>query len=202
MKAKVDCLKFSKIIVSAIVLLITSSCGLKNVKKKKRPPEPTEAIQEERGPKRPSWVDNPQESCISVREICTVGEGHSKLSPEHDALKNLAQYFKTNVSSTTRSSKEMEQKTQGDTIIEGRVQKDVSQSVKASTQDVLLRGIEFKRRYDDQEESVYVFASLHRRRVANLLRDEIKIVDDKLRTYYKRKKRSYFRSMLTLYRTR
>jgi hypothetical protein len=93
------------------------------------------------------------------------------------------------------------QESGSNSAVTGTVSQEVDEAIEAVTNNIMVKGVEIKYRYDG-DSTVFVLASLHKKNAANLIASEIKNLEEKLQVFVKSKKRAQFRTALKTYQTR
>lgn len=177
--------------LSIILILAILSCSTK--KRYKR------SMLDEKG--RPKWITEPMSFCKEQVDLCIVGEGAGKLTAESNAQKNFAQFFENKITAKTVTSTDAFNQRDGDAIISGEMTESINQEIEEVTEDLILKGVEFRERFDD-DGRVYVLMALNKRKAAEGLRGEIRNYDDKMKALFERKKRAFVRKLMKNFEAR
>jgi hypothetical protein len=118
---------------------------------------------------KPSWVNNTQEGCMKMSELCAVGMGTSRDDAKRNAKIEIAKIFSTNISSTFTSS----------LAGSGQSNEEIQEDIKEETSSV-LEGVQVNKVYE-QEDAFYVLAVLEKRPAAESMKLKINDLDSEIK---------------------
>lgn len=119
--------------------------------------------------KKPEWISNPSKKCKKT-ELCSVGSGINREAANADAQLQLARIFDNKISGS------FSQKVSSDN---SKVSDYSSEEITQST-DMILKGVTVLESFDDGE-SVYLLASLNKSKTASMIKNDIDVLDQKIK---------------------
>ena len=119
--------------------------------------------------KRPEWVNNPSKKCKKT-DICSVGSGINREAANADAQLQLARIFDNKIAGS------FSQKISSDN---SHVSETSSEEITQNT-EVILKGVTVIETFDDGE-SVYLLASLNKSKSASMIKNDIEVLDQKIK---------------------
>jgi len=122
---------------------------------------------------KPSWINNAQEGCKKLSELCTVGMGASREEAQRSAKIEMAKIFSTNISSSFTSSL---------AAGSGRTSEEIQEEIKEDTQKV-LEGVQITKVHEVPE-AFYVLATLDKRVTTEGLKIKITDLDNEIKTVF------------------
>lgn len=143
--------------------------------------------------KLPVWVYSVYDHCAESSELCASGEGPNSYASDAEAKSNLASIFKVQITSNFKSSI-----TEQNTVhqLEKKVLSQATQELQSSVDEV-LESVEIKQRFK-QENVFYSLAKLDKNVAINILTKRMKRIDEKLKAYWNKQKKTLARKMLKL----
>ena len=143
--------------------------------------------------KLPVWVYSVYDFCTESSELCASGEGPNAYASDAEAKSNLASIFKVHITSNFKTSL-----TEQNTVhqLEKKVLSQATQELQSSVDEV-LESVEVKQRFK-QDNVFYSLATLDKDIAINILTKRMKRIDDQLKSYWKKQKKTLARRMLKL----
>ena len=183
-----------KLRLSLVLILISAGCASNKV-----PPRATVTSQtsDSSSGNRPEWITDLEKGC-SMAELCAVGEAAGHMMAEAEARKSLSKYFETRVKSKTKITNVNSTEYEGDVASKSEAYEDYEKTIEELSDEV-LKGVVIKQKWEDRKEgSVFALAVLKKSAGANLFKESLDKMDEKIVDLYKSGKRAELNSALKL----